>query len=190
MNSNNPRAATACFFMETLLEFEQAANDTFSREVKQGRWGQLEPSPQSAGERPARPQDKRLLLFPGPRVSHLLRSHAFFYPTLEEGNAILGPRIVAGHAAVENAGINLFGLSFNVGEGRKVEPVVLHRVNVGRVTEQRADIFSKAEGHFNTSRDLHAWAWEVYGVRCYSRFIASINWKSWLRSTTSTKGLP
>ena len=30
-----------------------------------------------------------------------------------------------------------------------------------------------------------------YGVPLnYSFFIASINWKSWVRSTTSTKGLP
>ena len=74
----------------------------------------------------------------------VLRCGAFFHPLFEQGNLILGPRFVAGHAAVENARINLLGVSFNIGERREIEAKILHRIHVGSVAEQRANVFCKA----------------------------------------------
>jgi hypothetical protein len=64
-----------------------------------------------------------------------LRGHAFIHPLFERGYAVFGPGFVAGHAAVEDACINVFGVRFDVGEGREVEAEIFHRVHVGSVTE-------------------------------------------------------
>jgi len=73
-----------------------------------------------------------------------LGCHSFIHPPLEQGNLIFGPWVVAGHAAVENAGINLFGLSFDMSERRKIKPKVLHGIHVGGVAKQRANVLGEA----------------------------------------------
>ena len=74
-------------------------------------------------------------------------SHAFIHPLLEPGDLSFGPGFVAGHAAVLQAGVNRLGMSFDVVISRQIHAELFHRVNVGSITKQRANIFGKAESH-------------------------------------------
>ena len=66
--------------------------------------------------------------------------------TVEKGDAIFGPGFVAGHTAIENARVDVLGLGLHIGERGEIHAEVFHGVDIGRIAEQRANIFCEAEG--------------------------------------------
>src|SRR5215472_1982740 len=87
-------------------------------------------------------------LFRNPgRASTGLRSHSFVHPPLEESDAVLRPGSVAGHSSFFESPKNRFSLGFHIGIGRQVKAVILHRRDIGVVTEQRTNVLRKADSH-------------------------------------------
>src|SRR5271165_6241159 len=112
--------------------------------------------------------------------------HPIRHPLFEAVDLFLGPRVVAGHAAVFQAREDAARLRAHVVIRREVEAERLHGLHIGIVAKQGSNISAEAESHESPIRGGGLWlsASAYLAEHCFGTFQM---WGVWSLSASTSR---